>query len=70
MVMGIHTAYRCKACGEIFFRNKLSGQVSCCEDGENPKPRPSPLQSVVRALFGCCPRCGSSKVVKDPSVRT
>lgn len=57
MVMGMHTAFRCKKCGEVFFR---------------PRTAASELLSVAKSLLGLltCPKCGSKDVRQDPTVRT
>ena len=56
MVAGHHTAWRCKKCGEVFFRLHEAGG----------------LLSNIKSMLGLltCPKCGSRDVTEDKCVRT
>ena len=55
MVMGIHTAYRCKECGEVFFQPRADMPLTL-------------LKKLIGLLT--CPHCGSRKVFEDESIKT
>ena len=57
MVMGLHTAYRCQKCGEVFFKNR-----------QHPLDVLAPLSKALGLL--ACPKCGSKDVKEDKSIRT
>lgn len=57
MVMGMHTAFRCKKCGEVFFK---------------PRSGTQNILDLAKSLLGppTCPKCGSKEVYEDKTIRT
>lgn len=57
MVMETHVAFRCKKCGEVFFKPRNSAQD---------------IVNFAKSALGLltCPKCGSKDVHEDKTIRT